>query len=87
YTPAGQTQSYEVICTPQAQGVAVSLGAGRREAQQLQQQRTDRKLHESETRVRLMTGAIPQIVWITNDAGVLEFINDQWHQYTGEALH
>ncbi|MGC8159956.1 hypothetical protein ACP3WZ_25870, partial [Salmonella enterica] len=47
YTPAGQTQSYEVICTPQAQGVAVSLRAGRRKAQQLQQQRTDRKLHES----------------------------------------
>ncbi|WP_420105139.1 ATP-binding protein [Herbaspirillum huttiense] len=87
YTPAGQTQSYEVICTPQAQGVAVSLRAGRRESLQVHQQRADRKLHESETRFRLMTGAIPQIVWITNDAGVLEFINDQWHQYTGEALH
>ncbi|MBD1844304.1 PAS domain S-box protein [Cyanobacteria bacterium FACHB-63] len=49
---------------------------------------TDRKvaeiaLLESEQRFRLMADAVPQIVWITNAEGRVEFFNKQWSNYTG----
>lgn len=85
YTPPGQALSYEVICYRQAQGVAVNLRAAA--PSQGGQYRCERELHESETRFQLMTSAIPQIVWITDADGKLEFINDQWRQHTGETGH
>ena len=86
FTPPGQAQSYEVICHAGGQGLSVSLRAGARQQhqqQQQQQQQSERRLRESETRFRLMTGAIPQIVWIANAQGDLEFVNDQWHAHVG----
>ena len=49
---------------------------------------TDRKraeatLLESEKRFRLMADAVPQIVWITDAEGRVEFFNRQWSIYTG----
>lgn len=49
---------------------------------------TDRKrseatLLESEKRFRLMANAVPQIVWITDAEGRVEFFNRQWSTYTG----
>lgn len=84
FTPPGQAQSYEVICSVGTQGLSVSLRAGARQQQQQQQQQSERRLHESETRFQLMTSAIPQIVWITNALGDLEFVNDQWHAHVGD---
>ncbi|MCI1015366.1 PAS domain-containing protein [Herbaspirillum sp. C7C2] len=84
FTPPGQAQSYEVICNAGTQGLSVSLRAGARQQQQQQQQQSERRLHESETRFQLMTSAIPQIVWITNALGDLEFVNDQWHAHVGD---
>jgi PAS domain S-box-containing protein len=40
-------------------------------------------LRESEQRFRLMADAVPQIVWITDAQGQLEFFNKQWSDYTG----
>jgi PAS domain S-box-containing protein len=40
-------------------------------------------LRESEARFRLMADAVPQIVWITDDEGRVEFFNRQWTSYTG----
>lgn len=39
-------------------------------------------LLESETRYRVLTESIPQLVWVCNDAGELEFSNSQWGHYT-----
>lgn len=41
------------------------------------------RLSESEMRFRLMAEAIPQIVWIADADGYVEFISRQWSIYTG----
>ncbi|MBD2248646.1 PAS domain-containing protein [Nostoc sp. FACHB-888] len=40
-------------------------------------------LRESEQRFRVMADAVPQIVWITDAEGRVEFFNKQWSNYTG----
>jgi PAS domain S-box-containing protein len=40
-------------------------------------------LRDSEERSRLMADAIPQIVWVTDAEGRVEFFNRQWSEYTG----
>ncbi|MBW4429767.1 MAG: PAS domain S-box protein [Nostoc desertorum CM1-VF14] len=40
-------------------------------------------LRRSEKRFRLMADAVPQIVWITDAEGRVEFFNKQWSDYTG----
>jgi PAS domain S-box-containing protein len=40
-------------------------------------------LRRSEERFRLMADSVPQIVWITDAAGRVEFFNQQWSDYTG----
>ena len=40
-------------------------------------------LRQSEQGFRLMADAVPQIVWITDAQGRVEFFNKQWSNYTG----
>ncbi|MES1026664.1 PAS domain S-box protein [Gloeocapsa sp. BRSZ] len=47
--------------------------------------RTEAALRQSEQRFRLMADAVPQIVWITDAEGRVEFFNKQWSAYTGVA--
>jgi len=42
-------------------------------------------LRESEQRFRLMADAVPQIIWITDRQGQMEFLNKQFVDYTGAA--
>jgi PAS domain S-box-containing protein len=42
-------------------------------------------LRDSEARFRLTADAVPQIVWITDSEGRVEFFNKQWSEYTGAA--
>ncbi|MCC5635120.1 PAS domain-containing protein [Nostoc sp. CHAB 5844] len=44
------------------------------------------KLRQSEAEFRQMANAMPQIVYVSNADGVLEFINDRWTEYTGLTL-
>ena len=44
---------------------------------------TAETLRRSEERFRLMADAVPQIVWITDAEGTVEFFNQQWRNYTG----
>jgi PAS domain S-box-containing protein len=48
-----------------------------------EERRTEAMLRESEARFRLMADAVPQIVWITNRHGGMEFLNRQFVDYTG----
>ncbi|MBW4604089.1 MAG: response regulator [Calothrix sp. FI2-JRJ7] len=45
--------------------------------------RIEGALRESEQRFRLMADAVPQIIWITDAQGRVEFFNKQWSNYTG----
>lgn len=45
----------------------------------------DAALRESESQFRLMADAVPQIVWLTDAAGQVEFFNKQWFDYVGSA--
>lgn len=47
--------------------------------------RAEAALRESEARFRLMADAVPQIVWITDGHGQMEFLNKQFVDYTGAA--
>ncbi len=49
----------------------------------LERARTEAALRESEQRFRLMADAVPQIIWITDTEGRVEFFNKQWSDYTG----
>lgn len=41
------------------------------------------ELRQSEAELRHLANAMPQIVWISNADGSLDFINDRWTEYTG----
>jgi PAS domain S-box-containing protein len=50
-----------------------------------EQVESEERLRESEGRLRLMADAVPQIVWITDAEGKVEFFNRQWFAFTGTA--
>lgn len=41
------------------------------------------ELAASERRFRVMTGAMPQMVWTTRPDGYHDFYNDRWYEFTG----
>ncbi len=47
---------------------------------------TDQALRQSEERFRHLADAMPQIVWISQADGTIEYINTQWIVYTGLTL-
>jgi len=49
-------------------------------------ERTDQALRDSEERFRHLASAMPQIVWISEPDGTIEYINSQWIVYTGLTL-
>lgn len=71
---------YEVHCYPSPAGLSVYF----RDA--TQRMHAEDKLRNSETRFRLMADSIPQIVWITDAEGSLEFFNQQCLDYSGETV-
>src|SRR5262249_14287895 len=51
-----------------------------------ERKRWELALQESETRFRNLADAIPQIVWVARLDGHVEYINQQWCDYTGLSL-
>lgn len=45
--------------------------------------RSDLAIRESEEQFRLMANVVPQIVWITDAEGRVQFFNRHWSDYTG----
>ncbi len=69
---------YEVRCYPAVDSMSIYF----RDA--TERIRAEEKLRESESRFRLMANAIPQIVWIADAEGKIEFFNQQWIDYSGD---
>ena len=40
-------------------------------------------LAEGEQRYRLLTNALPQMIWTTDRRGELDYVNERWTQFTG----
>jgi PAS domain S-box-containing protein len=45
--------------------------------------KAEQELKASETKFKLLTETIPQMVWMTDQKGVIEYISSQWSEYTG----
>ncbi len=45
-----------------------------------------RTLRQREQRFRFLADSMPQIVWTSNPAGVTDYFNQRWHEYTGLTL-
>jgi PAS domain S-box-containing protein len=45
----------------------------------------EQALRESEARFRVLTNAVPSFVWFATPDGAIHFLNDRWHEYTGQA--
>jgi PAS domain S-box-containing protein len=50
----------------------------------LERARTQREQRETEQRFRELADAMPQIVYVTDGDGRVEFLNRQWQDYTGQ---
>jgi PAS domain S-box-containing protein len=68
---------YEAHCYPAQDGISIYF------RNVTERVRAEEKLRESETRFRVLTNVIPQIVWITDADGRVEFFSQQWSAYTG----
>lgn len=44
----------------------------------------EQRLREQEQRFRLLATSIPQIVWTTDEHGIVDYISDKWELYTGQ---
>ncbi len=45
--------------------------------------RAHQALRESEERLRQLANTIPQLAWIANPDGTVDWYNDRWYEYTG----
>ncbi|MGE5463170.1 MAG: PAS domain S-box protein, partial [Syntrophothermus sp.] len=43
----------------------------------------EQKLRDSEKRFRILSNAVPSIVWTSTPDGRLQFVNDRWYDFTG----
>jgi PAS domain S-box-containing protein len=64
-----------------AQGTVVGLVGSSVDISE--RKRAEERLRHSEAQFRLMADAVPQIVWITDAHGRMEFFNKQWADYVG----
>ncbi len=52
----------------------------------LERARAEEALLKSETEFRQLANAVPQIVWVADAGGKIEYINEQWTEFSGLTL-
>ncbi|WP_372624400.1 response regulator [Falsiroseomonas sp.] len=48
-----------------------------------QRRRAEARLKRSETRLRTIVDAIPQLAWMTDASGAIQWFNRRWYEFTG----
>lgn len=48
-----------------------------------QRKNADERIKENEQRFRTLLDTLPQMVWVRNDSGVIEYASHSWQQYSG----
>jgi PAS domain S-box-containing protein len=48
-----------------------------------EEKKQEQRLREEDERFRLLATCIPQIVWTTDEQGIVNYISDKWQAYTG----
>lgn len=48
----------------------------------IQQEEVEKQMQKNEERFRHLTQVVPQIIWIANHEGKIEYVNKQWEEYT-----
>ena len=81
--PAAAGRVWESSYYPvrQADGNLLGVGVVTREISQ--KLRDEKAIQESEARFRSLAEAMPQIVWVGQPDGFLEYINPNWYDYSG----
>jgi PAS domain S-box-containing protein len=81
----GCDQSYQEFLALVARQISTAIAAVRAEAAHLAQF-TSELTQLNEERYRILTNAIPQLVWINQPDGRISYFNQRWQTYTGVAL-
>ncbi|MBM0741089.1 PAS domain S-box protein [Phormidium sp. CLA17] len=77
----------EIHAYPSAQGLGVFYrDITDRKRVEAERQQSEKALKQSEEKFRQLANAMPQIVWTTNAVGELDYVSDQWADYTGLTL-
>jgi PAS domain S-box-containing protein len=63
--------------------IQLAEGSAERIWAAMQRAHAEAAMRDGEERFRVMADAVPQIVWITDAYGRMEFFNKQWRDYTG----
>ncbi|WOD40071.1 PAS domain S-box protein [Nodosilinea sp. E11] len=84
-SPTGVGGIYEYIFMPliEPAGVVQAVVGSTRNI--TDRKRDEAALQASEERFRLTANTVPEIIWITDHRGQVEFVNQQWSAYTGAA--
>ena len=78
---AGRVWESSYYPVRQADGHLLGVGVVTREISQ--KLRDEKAIKESEARFRSLAEAMPQIVWVGQPDGFLEYINPNWYDYSG----
>ncbi len=81
--PAAAGRVWESSYYPVRQGDGTLLGVGVVTREISQKLRDEKAIKESEARFRSLAEAMPQIVWVGQPDGFLEYINPNWYDYSG----
>jgi PAS domain S-box-containing protein len=52
----------------------------------IERARAEDASRRSEAEFRQLANSVPQIVWVTDGAGTLRYVNDRWHEFSGLTL-
>jgi PAS domain S-box-containing protein len=55
----------------------------RQAADLIERRKAEQKLEESERRFRNLAESLPQLIWMTDEKGIREFVSKKWEDYTG----